>query len=143
MLEPFKASKKLWQEFSDIISQASKIKDSTVGSLGKEEISKLLVKYQCQASVLEIMACNMFLYKKLLFAESLKKPCVETKKTASNGVSPPKLTWTADSDPKDIFSKWCDISVLDGFIQSVSSLDGESEINFQAKARISLNWTSY
>ncbi|CAH8273756.1 unnamed protein product [Arabidopsis lyrata] len=133
MLEPFKASKKLWQEFSNIISQASKIKDSTVGSLGKEEISKLFVKYQCQASVLEIMACNMFLYKKLLFAESLKKPCVEPKKTSNNAVSPPKLTWTADSDPKDIFSKWCDVSVLDGLIQSVSSLDGESEINFQAK----------
>ncbi|XP_023634022.1 uncharacterized protein LOC17879317 isoform X2 [Capsella rubella] len=131
MLEPFKASKKLWQQFSKIISQVSKLKDSTIGSLGKEDISKLFVKYQCQSSVLEIMACNMFLYKKLLFAESLKKPCVEPKK--NNAVSPPKITWTADSDPKDIFSEWCDVSVLDGLIQSVSALDAESEINFQAK----------
>ncbi|XP_010446392.1 PREDICTED: uncharacterized protein LOC104729180 isoform X1 [Camelina sativa] len=133
MLEQFKASKKLWQQLSNIISQASKLKDSMVGSLGNKEISKLFVKYQCQSSVLEIMACNMFLYKKLLFAESLKKPCVELKEKKNTAVSPPKITWTADSDPKDIFSKWCDESVLDGLIQSVSSLDAESEINFQAK----------
>lgn len=143
MLEPFKASKVLWQQFSNIISQASKLKDLTAGSLGKEEISKLSVKYQCHSSVLEIMACNMFLNKKLLFAESLKKPCVKPKEKTINAVSPPKLIWAADSDPKDIFSKWCDVSVLDGLIQSVSSLDGESEINFQAKARISLTWSSY
>ncbi|VVB09622.1 unnamed protein product [Arabis nemorensis] len=133
MLEPFRVSKRLWQEFSNIISQVSKLKDSSVGSLGKEEISKLFVKYQCQSSVLEIMACNMFLNKKLLFAESLKKPSLEPKEKTNNAVSPPKLTPTADSDPKDIFSKWCDVSVLDSLIQSVSSLDGESEINFQAK----------
>ncbi|KAL1190225.1 hypothetical protein V5N11_016615 [Cardamine amara subsp. amara] len=133
MLEPFKASKKLWQQFSNIISQASKLKDLAAGSLGKEEISKLFVKYQCHSSVLEIMACNMFLNKKLLFAESLKKPYVEPKGKTNNAVPPPKLIWAADSDPKDIFSKWCDVSVLDGLIQSVSSLDGEIEINFQAK----------
>uniref|UniRef100_A0A1J3H018 Nucleoporin NUP188-like protein n=1 Tax=Noccaea caerulescens TaxID=107243 RepID=A0A1J3H018_NOCCA len=133
MLEPFKASKSLWQQFSNIISQASKLKDQTVGSLDKEEISKLFVKYQCQSSVLEIMACNMFLNKKLLFAKSLKKPCMGLKEKTNIAVSPPKLTWAADSDPKDIFSKWCDVSVVDGLIQSVSSLDGESEINFQAK----------
>lgn len=136
MLEPFRASKRLWQEFSNIISQVSKLKDSPVGSLGKEEISKLFVKYQCQSSVLEIMACNMFLNKKLLFAESLKKPCLEPKEKTNNAVSPPKLTPTADSDPKDIFSKWCDVSVLDGLIQSVSSVDGETDINFQAKVHL-------
>ncbi|KFK30471.1 hypothetical protein AALP_AA7G265400 [Arabis alpina] len=133
VLEPFRTSKRLWQEFSNIISQVSKLKDSSVGSLGREEISKLFVKYQCQSSVLEIMACNMFLNKKLLFAESLKKPCMEPKEKTDNAVSPLKLTSAADSDPKDIFSKWCDVSVLDSLIQSVSSLDGETEINFQAK----------
>ncbi|ESQ53118.1 hypothetical protein EUTSA_v10024188mg [Eutrema salsugineum] len=133
ILEPFKASKKLWEEFSNIISQGCKLKDSSVGSLGKEEISKLFVKYQCQSSVLEIMASNMFLNKKLLFAESLKKPCLGPKEKTYNAVSPSKLTPTADSDPKDIFSKWCDISVLDCLIQTVSSVDGESERNFQAK----------
>ncbi|CAH2075851.1 unnamed protein product [Thlaspi arvense] len=133
ILETFKASKKVWQEFSSIISQGSKLKDSSIGSFGSEEISKLHVKYQCQSTVLEIMACNMFLNKKLLFAESLKKPCLELKEKTYNAVSPSKLTLTADSDPKDIFSKWCDISVLDGLIHTVSSVDGESERNFQAK----------
>lgn len=136
MLEPFRVSNRVWQEFSNIISQVSKLKDSSVGSLGKEEISKLFVKYQCQSAVLEIMACNMFLNKKLLFAESLKKPCLEPNEKTNNAVSPPKLSPTADSDPKDIFSKWCDVSVLDSLIQSVSSLDGESEINFQAKVHL-------
>ncbi|WZZ77036.1 hypothetical protein YC2023_088406 [Brassica napus] len=133
LLEPFKASKRLWQEFSNIISQVSKLKDSSVGRLGKEEISKLYVKYQCQSSVLEILACNMFLNKKLLFAESLKKSWLEQKEKTNKAVSPSKLSLTAASDPKDIFSKWCDVSVLDGLIQSVSSLDGEIEINVQSK----------
>ncbi|CAN8276683.1 unnamed protein product [Cochlearia groenlandica] len=133
MLKPFKASKKLWQEFSNIISQVSKLKDSSVESLSKEENSQLSVKYQCQSSVLEIMACNMFLNKKLLFAESLKNPCLDPKEKSNNAVSPSNTTQTADSDPKDIFVKWCDMSVLDDLFQSVSSLDGESEINFQAK----------
>ncbi|CAN7027598.1 unnamed protein product [Brassica rapa subsp. trilocularis] len=133
LLEPFKASKRLWQEFSNIISQVSKLKDSSVGRLGNEEMSKLYVKYQCQSSVLEILACNMFLNKKLLFAESLKKSWLEQKEKTKNAVSPSKLSLTAASDPKDIFSKWCDVSVLDGLIQSVSSLDGEIEINVQSK----------
>lgn len=133
LLEPFKASKRLWQEFSNIISQVSKLKDSSVGRLGKEEISKLYVKYQCQSSVLEILACNMFLNKKLLFAESLKKSWFEQKEKAINAASPSKLSLTAASDPKDIFSKWCDVSVLDGLIESVSSLEGEIEINVQSK----------
>lgn len=131
----------MWQQFSNIISQASKLKDSSVGSLGKEEISELFVKYQCQSSVLDIMACNMFLYKKLLLAESLRKPYAEPKEKTNSAVSPPKLSQTADSNPKDIFSKWCDVSVFDGLIQSVSSLHGESEIHFQAKACISLTWS--
>ncbi|KAF8083077.1 hypothetical protein N665_0792s0007 [Sinapis alba] len=133
LLEPFKASKKLWHEFSNIISQVSKLKDSSVGRLSKEEISKLYVKYQCQSSVLEILACNMFLNKKLLFAESLKKSWLEQKEKTNSAVSPSKLSLTPASDPKDIFSKWCDVSVLDGLIQSVSSLDGEIEINVQSK----------
>ncbi|KAL0739663.1 hypothetical protein Bca4012_015873 [Brassica carinata] len=133
LLEPFKASKRLWQEFSNIITQVSKLKDSSVGRLGKEEISKLYVKYQCQSSVLEILACNMFLNKKLLFAESLKKSWLEQKEKTDNAASPSKLPLPAASDPKDIFSKWCDVSVLDGLIQSVSSLDGEMEINVQSK----------
>lgn len=133
LLEPFKASKRLWQEFSNIISQVSKLKDSSVGRLDNEEMSKLYVKYQCQSSVLEILACNMFLNKKLLFAESLKKSWLEQKEKTKNAVSPSKLSLTAASDPKDIFSKWCDVSVLDGLIQSVSSLDGEIEINVQSK----------
>ncbi|KAG2239471.1 hypothetical protein Bca52824_091717 [Brassica carinata] len=133
LLEPFKASKRLWQEFSNIITQVSKLKDSSVGRLGKEEISKLYVKYQCQSSVLEILACNMFLNKKLLFAESLKKSWLEQKEKTDNAASPSKLPLPAASDPKDIFSKWCDVSVLDGLIQSVSSLDGEIEINVQSK----------
>ena len=114
----------------------SKLKDSSVGRLGKEEISKLYVKYQCQSSVLEILACNMFLNKKLLFAESLKKSWLEQKEKTNNAVSPSKLSLTAASDPYDIFSKWCDASVLDGLIQSVSSLDGEIEINVQSKVRL-------
>lgn len=133
LLEPFKASNRLWQEFSNIISQVSKLKDSSVGRLDNEEMSKLYVKYQCQSSVLEILACNMFLNKKLLFAESLKKSWLEQKEKTKNAVSPSKLSLTAASDPKDIFSKWCDVSVLDGLIQSVSSLDGEIEINVQSK----------
>ncbi|CAH8305541.1 unnamed protein product [Eruca vesicaria subsp. sativa] len=133
LLEPFKASKRLWQEFSNITTQVSKLKDSSVERLGKEEISKLYVKCQCQSSVLEILACNMFLNKKLLFAESLKKSCLEQKEKTNNAASPSKLSLTAASDPKDIFSKWCDVSVLDGLIQSVSSLDGEIEINVQSK----------
>lgn len=114
----------------------SKLKDSSVGRLGKEEISKLYVKYQCQSSVLEILACNMFLNKKLLFAESLKKSWFEQKEKAINAASPSKLSLTAASDPKDIFSKWCDVSVLDGLIESVSSLEGEIEINVQSKVRL-------
>lgn len=114
----------------------SKLKDSSVGRLDNEEMSKLYVKYQCQSSVLEILACNMFLNKKLLFAESLKKSWLEQKEKTKNAVSPSKLSLTAASDPKDIFSKWCDVSVLDGLIQSVSSLDGEIEINVQSKVRL-------
>ncbi|XP_010555238.1 PREDICTED: uncharacterized protein LOC104824773 isoform X2 [Tarenaya hassleriana] len=133
MLEPLKSSEKLWKQLSDLVRQTAKLKDSTVGSLTKEEIAKLVQKYQCQSNVLEVMACYMFLNKKLLYAESLVKPSFDPKEKADNVENPLKLKSTGDSDPKDIFAKLCHESVLGSLIQTVSSLDGASEINLSTQ----------
>ncbi|OMO74438.1 hypothetical protein CCACVL1_16704, partial [Corchorus capsularis] len=126
ILDRIKSSDKFWKQLSNSISQTPG--SEVCLSMKESEALHLGYKYQCQSAILEIMAYDVFLMKKLLYAESLIKESPESnKKTAADNYH-----------LKDILSNWCKSSVLESLIKSCTSCKYDNDIYFHAKVALSL-----
>lgn len=67
VLEHVKKSESFWKQLSQCISQISSLEDHPTDS----SISSY--RYQCQSDILQIMSLEMFLQKKVLHAEFIRK----------------------------------------------------------------------
>ncbi|MBA0743110.1 hypothetical protein Gogos_005828 [Gossypium gossypioides] len=128
ILERLKSSDKFWKQLSNSIFQSAALEVPVLKSIKESEASLLGHKYRCQSAILETMAYDVFLTKKLLYAESLVKDPSESNKKieADNNVM------------KSILSNWCKSSVLGSLIKSYTSCKYDNEIYFHAKVALSL-----
>ncbi|KAK6240816.1 hypothetical protein QQP08_007669 [Theobroma cacao] len=126
ILERLKSSDKFWKQLSNSISRTA---GSEVPlSMKESEALHLGYRYQCQSAILETMAYDMFLMKKLLYAESLiKEPPESNKKIEADNYA-----------LKDIISNWCKSSVLGSMIKSYTSCKYDNDTYFRAKVALSL-----
>ncbi|KAK8491476.1 hypothetical protein V6N11_059401 [Hibiscus sabdariffa] len=127
ILERLKSSDKLWKELSNSISRNAGLEVPLLKSMKESEVSHLGHKYRCQSAILEMMAYDMFLMKKLMHAESLVKEPPESNKKieADNNVL------------KNVLSNWCKSSVLGSLIKSYTSCKYDNEMYFRAKVALS------
>ena len=100
-------------------------------SLNEMEAQSHAYRYECQSAIMEIMAYDMFLKKKLLHTESLAKEAPESK-GVENSVSVKKSKATNLCDHKDILSTWCQSSVLVNLINSLT-YDYDDDSFYRAK----------
>ncbi|XWS67769.1 hypothetical protein CRYUN_Cryun04dG0033700 [Craigia yunnanensis] len=128
ILERLKSSDKFWKQLSNSISQTAGSEVPLLKSMKDSEALLLGHRYQCQSAILEMMAYDLFLMKKLLYFESLfKEPPESIKKIEADNYA-----------LKNILSNWCKSSILGSLIKSYTSCKYDNEIYFRAKVAFSL-----
>ncbi|EEF34096.1 conserved hypothetical protein [Ricinus communis] len=132
ILESLKSFRLFWKKLSNCISLITSSERPVLENLTEKDAQSLAYKYRCQSVILEIMAYEMFLKKKLLHAESLLKEVPRSKGNTENAVNLEKSKSANDCDLKDIMSSWCDISILGNLIKSYTC-EFDNEICYHAK----------
>lgn len=140
-LDSLKSSEKFWKQLSNFIVLTSGVHDPSVENLTEMESLNLAYRYQCQSAIMEIMAYDIFLQKKLLDVELLAKQASESRDRVENSISAKKSNATILCDHKNILSSWCQTPVLDNLIKSLASYDCNNESYFLAK--VTTNDTSF
>ncbi|KAJ0076745.1 hypothetical protein Patl1_36100 [Pistacia atlantica] len=138
LLEWLKGCGKYWKQLANSFSPIAKLQSLKLEKMTEKEALSLAYKYRCQSTVLEIMAHDLFLKKKLLHVESLLKHATETNGGLESAACAELSKPVNDSDLKDILSSWCKSSVLGSLIKSYTSCAYDNEILFHAKVAVSL-----
>lgn len=134
ILKQLRSSGRLWKELSKYINIIAKTKPFSFQNLYKMEAQSLAYKYQCQAVILEIVACDMFLQRKLQLLN--QKPDLSKEGIENGGFSGNVAKELCHF--KDILSLSCDQSILGDLIQSSMSFDYDNEVTLRAKIAASL-----
>nr|XP_024933206.2 uncharacterized protein LOC107427578 isoform X2 [Ziziphus jujuba var. spinosa] len=137
-LDSLKSSEKFWRQLSNFILLTSGVDNPSVENLTEMEALNLAYRYRCQSVIMEIMAYDMFLQKKLLDVEPLAKQAPESRDRVENSISTKKSNATNLCDQRNILSSWFRTSVLDNLIKSLASYDYDNESYFLAKVAASL-----
>ncbi|GLT30700.1 hypothetical protein SLA2020_054910 [Shorea laevis] len=138
VLEQLKNSENFWRHLSNSISRVTNFEAPPIKSLTELEVLNLGYKYKCQSAILEIMAYDMFMKKKLLYVESLVKEDTESSEKAKSAVNSEKSKTINGYDLEDVFSNWSESSVLGSLIKSYTSCEYDNEVLYQAKVSVSL-----
>ncbi|OVA06310.1 hypothetical protein BVC80_8889g25 [Macleaya cordata] len=139
ILELLKNNGMFWKQLSSSVSAFGTKKASSLDSMSENETLCLAYKYQCHSAVLEIMAHDMFLKKKVLQAESLvKQTSALSKERIDNKVTAEKSVATYQSEFNDILSAWFESSVMGNLLKSYASCGFDNEIFLRAKIASSL-----
>lgn len=133
-LEWLKNCEKFWKQFSNSVSLIARMEAPVPENLTETEALTLAYKHQCQTSVLEIMAQDIFLQKKLLHDEFLLKLAADSSKgTPSNTVGVEKSKSENLHHLKDVLLTWYGSSVLVDLTKSYASCEYDTEIYLRAK----------
>lgn len=138
ILEWLKGSGKFWKQLANSFSPIAELQSPKLDKMTEKDALSLAYKYQCQSIILEIMAHDLFLKKKLLHVESLVKQATETNGRLESAASAELSKSVNDSDLKDILSSWCQSSVLGSLIKSYTSCAYDNEILFHAKVTVQI-----
>ncbi|KAJ6409886.1 hypothetical protein OIU84_009385 [Salix udensis] len=138
ILECLKSSGNFWKQLSNCISSDARLIASPFENLTATQSQSLALKYQCQSAILEIMAHDMFLMKKLLHAESVLKEVSELKERNEKASSTEKLKSVNDCELKDILSSWWKRPIFGNLINLYASCEYDNEISNRAKVAASL-----
>ncbi|CAN1259549.1 Nucleoporin NUP188, partial [Linum perenne] len=137
IMDSLKISGKFWTLLCSCISSVAASKDVSLEKLSATEAQSLAYKYKCQSAILEIMACDMFLFKKLLHAESLLKEASQIDKKYKNVLSS-EISKSDRVGARDIWSSWCEKSILGSLIKMYTSCEYENGIFYHTKVASSL-----
>lgn len=132
-----KSSERFWKQLSNYISLTCKEDNALPENCTERDVFNLSYRYQCQSAILEIIAYDVFLEKKLLHAEPLAKQASEIRNRVDNSVSIEKSTAVTRCDHKDILSVWSQSSVLGNLLKLLTSYDHDNESYFHAKVTFS------
>lgn len=125
-----KGSENFWKNLSSSIPVISSVDAPPHENLTETEAQDLAYRYQCQSAVLEIMAHEVFLQKKLLHAESLAKQVTDSQDKKQNTVRTEK---SKGENLKDILSAWCGSSVWGNLIKALTYCEYDTNLYLQAK----------
>lgn len=113
VLEQLKKSENFWKQISVPILFVESMQNMPLKSLNEKEARNTSYQYYCQSAVLEIMAYELFLQKKVLYARQQSEVLRDG---INNNDSSGKTEDKGDSSLKDILSTWCGSSVLNNLI---------------------------
>ncbi|KAA8536011.1 hypothetical protein F0562_028489 [Nyssa sinensis] len=134
ILDQLKSSENFWRQMSNSILLIANMEDNPSENLTDMEILSLAYRYQCQSAVLEIVAFEMFLQKKLLRAKLFVKQTSESSKDGIERADSAEKTKDASfCGLKDILSTWCEDSILGNLIKSYASCEHDSDIYLRVK----------
>ncbi|XP_011046730.1 PREDICTED: uncharacterized protein LOC105141252 isoform X1 [Populus euphratica] len=137
ILECLKSSGKFWKQLSNCISSDARSIASPFENVAETQSQSLALKYQCQSAILEMMAHDMFLKKKLLHAESVLKEVSELERN-NKASSTEKSKSVNDCELKDILSSWWKRPIFGNLINLYASCEYDNEISNRAKVAASL-----
>ncbi|KAM1863181.1 hypothetical protein ACFX14_003560 [Malus domestica] len=135
ILECLKSSENFWKKLSSSISITSNVEAPSRENTTETEAEDLSFRYQCQSAILEIIAHDMFLHKKLLHAESFVKQLPESQDSIQNTVRSEK---SKAADLKAILLAWCESSVLGNLTKSLTYCEYDPELFLRAKVAASV-----
>ncbi|XP_077246551.1 nucleoporin (DUF3414) isoform X2 [Tasmannia lanceolata] len=139
MLETFKNSEEFWKNLSSSVSLIASKGASSLENQTGDETLHLAYRYQCQSAVLEIMAHEMFLQKKLFNEELLEKSTSEQcRGKIERTVNIDKSKFDNVSGLKDILSTWCERSVMDNLVKSCVPCGYDKEVILRLKIAANL-----
>ncbi|EXB39261.1 hypothetical protein L484_024956 [Morus notabilis] len=138
ILERLKGSENFWKQLSSSLSQTSGVDSPSPDGLSEMEAQNLVYRYQCQSAIMEIMAFDIFLQKKLLPVESLAKHAPESRGREETPLSTENSKAANLSGLKDIFTTWCQSSVLINLTKLLTCYDYSDDSFYRAKVAASL-----
>lgn len=107
VIERLKKSENFWKQLSTCISS----------TLSTDPLISSYI-YQCQSDILQIMSLEMFLQKKVLHADIIRK---------GSELSKPSNDQKTDGGPRDILSNWSKNLVLSDLIKSYASCEYDND----------------
>nr|XP_011457925.1 PREDICTED: uncharacterized protein LOC101300415 [Fragaria vesca subsp. vesca] len=134
ILECVKRSENFWRNLSSSITVILSAKACPPENLTEAEADDFGYRYQCESSILEIMAHDVFLQKKLLHAESLVKQATESQGKIQNTGRTEK---SEGESLEDILSAWCGSSVWGNLTKSLSHSEYDTSLYLRAKVAAS------
>ncbi|XP_048128814.1 uncharacterized protein LOC115735783 isoform X2 [Rhodamnia argentea] len=137
LLDWLKRSQDFWKHLSGFISLAG-MEAHLPRKLARREGQSLANKYQCQSAILEILACDIFLQKKLSHAKLPMEQLDLAKVNDGNAATAEKLKVSDPQDPTGVLSTWCQSSVLESLVKTYASCGYDGEIWFHLKVAASL-----
>lgn len=133
VLEQFRKSKNFWKHISVPILFIESMQNKPLKTSNEKEVRSFTYQYYCQSTVLEIMAYELFLQKKLLYAR-------QTSEVLNSGINNNDLSGKTkdkgDSSLKDTLSTWCGSSVLDNLIKSYTSCEFDNHKYIRLKVNL-------
>ncbi|XP_031379573.1 uncharacterized protein LOC116194815 isoform X2 [Punica granatum] len=135
IIDHLKDSKNFWKHLSSSVSFSVPKESHRPKTWTEKDSESLANSFHCQGAILEVMAHNLFLQKKLLLAESHIKRAIEK---AGHTVSTDKSRAADPSDCADIFFKWSESSVLQSMVKIYSSCEDDGEVSSHVKIAASL-----
>ncbi|XP_059647512.1 uncharacterized protein LOC132293878 [Cornus florida] len=130
ILDWLKSSKNFWRKLSRSILLMANVQSKIPTDM---EIVSQTYRYQCQSAVLQILAYEVFLQKKLLHADSLLKQPSELSKDCIQRTDGTEKTEGGLHGLKDILSTCCESSVLGNLIKSFASYECGSDKYLRVK----------
>lgn len=150
--------KALWQgaaHYTNLLEQLrnsdfwEKLLNTVVLSIGKKsfqsesatelELQNLAYRYQCQRNVLDVVAYEMFLQKKILYSELVT---TESSKYLHNGSDGSKVgTAEISCNLKEIFGVWCASSLDAETIKRFVSFEYDDSVKLRARVSC-ISWIS-
>lgn len=135
LLESLRSHGNFWKHLANAISNTAS-RETPLLKILKEKDALLACSFGCQSAILEIMAHELFLQKKLVHAESLMKNTAQSKDNEKNATKTEKAKATDFHDLKGIWSSWFKESVLEKLIKSYTSCGHNNDIYDSAKVSL-------
>lgn len=133
IIEQLKSAGNFWKYLTSSVSLTVRLEDHRPENWREKFTLNLANSFHCQTAILEVMAYDIFLQKKLLLAESITKQPVEIEGNTGNSVIIEKSRAANKSDSADIFLKWCESSLLEDLVKIYSSCEYDGELSSHAK----------
>ncbi|XP_074329282.1 uncharacterized protein LOC141666927 isoform X2 [Apium graveolens] len=135
VLEQFRKSENFWKQISVPISYIESMQNNPLKISNEKEVRSFAYQYNCQSTVLEIMAHELFLQKKLMYARQTSEVL---NAGINNSDNSGKTKNKGDSSVKGILSTWCSSSVLENLIRSYSLCEFDNHKYIRLKIAASL-----
>ncbi|XP_071935327.1 uncharacterized protein [Coffea arabica] len=138
-LEQLKNSENFWKQLSDSVMLIPHKPDNPSENLTDKELQNLVYSYYCQSDLLEIIAYEIFLHKKLLHSELALKTTSELSKDQVDKVDGSRLAKDGSiCGLKNLLSTWFKSSLLGDLIKSYASCTYDFQMHLHAKVSASL-----